>query len=141
MSEASDVLGALASGLAADTAQSGKKALEILRARSPEIFELSEQTGEDLVATAASFIDVLLASLRVDEELPWNEYDQRARAHGRLRAAHGVPLESLIEVLAVFRRATRGLVVQPLGGKSRRRVGLGRALRGPERALGRRQLS
>ena len=119
MSEASDVLGALASGLAADTAQSGKKALEILRARSPEIFELSEQTGEDLVATAASFIDVLLASLRVDEELPWNEYDQRARAHGRLRAAQGVPLESLIEVLAVYRRATLGLVIQPLEGKPR----------------------
>ncbi len=74
MSEASDVLGALASGLAADTAESGKKALEVLRARSPEIFELSEQSGEDLVATAASFIDVLLASLRVDEELPWNEW-------------------------------------------------------------------
>ena len=82
MSDASDVLGALASGLAADTGESGKKALEVLRARSPELFTLSEESGEDLVATSVSFIDVLLASLRVDEELPWNEYDQRARAHG-----------------------------------------------------------
>src|SRR2546430_17599236 len=120
MSEASGVLGALAGGLAADTGQGGKEALEILRARSPEIFELSEQTGEDLVATAASFIDVLLASLRVDEELPWNEHDQRARAHGRLRAAQGVPLEPLIEAPAVHRRATPGPAIQALGVKPRR---------------------
>jgi diguanylate cyclase (GGDEF)-like protein len=117
MSDASDVLGALASGLAADTAESGKKALEVLRTKSPEVFKLSEQTGEDLVATSASFIDVLLASLRVEEELPWNEYDQRARAHGRLRAAQGVQLESVIEVLAVYRRATLELLMQPLEGK------------------------
>src|SRR5258706_80589 len=116
MSDASDVLGALASGLAVDAAESGKKALEVLRARSPELFELSEQTGEDLVATSASFIDVLLATLRVEDELPWKEYDQRARAHGRLRAAQGVPLESVIEVLAVYRRATVELLTQPLEG-------------------------
>jgi len=119
MSDASDVLGALASGLAVDAAESGKKALEVLRARSPELFELSEQTGEDLVATSASFIDVLLATLRVEDELPWKEYDQRARAHGRLRAAQGVPLESVIEVLAVYRRATVELLTQPLEGEPR----------------------
>ena len=106
-------------GLAADTAESGKKALEVLRARPPELFKLSEQTGEDLVATSASFIDILLASLRVEEDLPWDEHDQRARAHGRLRAAQGVPLESLIEVLAVYRRATLELLTRPLEGKPR----------------------
>ena len=117
MSDASDVLGALAAGLAADTAESGKKAIEVLRARSPALLELSEQAGEDLVATSAAFIDVLLASLRVEDELPWNEYDQRAREHGRLRAAQGVSLESVIEVLAVYRRATVELLTQPLEGK------------------------
>src|SRR5438874_2570890 len=117
MSDVSDLLGALASGLAADTGERGKKALDVLRARSPELFKVSEDSGEDLVATSVSFIDVLLASLRVNEELPWDEYDQRARAHGRLRAAQGVPLESLIEVLAVYRRATLELVTQPLEGK------------------------
>jgi diguanylate cyclase (GGDEF)-like protein len=119
MRAASDVLGALASGLAVDSAESGRKALDVLRARSPELVKLSEQTGEDLVATSVSFIDVLLASLRVDEELPWDQYDQRAHAHGRLRAAQGVPLESLIEVLAVYRRATLELLTQPLEGKPR----------------------
>src|SRR5256886_7722308 len=117
MSDVSDLLGALASGLAADTGERGKKALDVLRARSPELFKVSEDSGEDLVAPSVSFIDVLLASLRVNEELPWDEYGQRARAHGRLRAAQGVPLESLIEVLAVYRRATLELVTQPLEGK------------------------
>ncbi|HET7467176.1 MAG TPA: sensor domain-containing diguanylate cyclase [Candidatus Dormibacteraeota bacterium] len=117
MISASEVLGALASGLAADSTESGKKAIEVLRTRSPELFTLSEQTGEDLVATSASFIDVLLSSLRGEQNLPWDEYDQRARDHGRLRAAQGVPLESLIDVLAVYRRATIELLIQPLAGK------------------------
>jgi diguanylate cyclase (GGDEF)-like protein len=119
VSDASDILGALANGLAADTAESGKRALEVLRSRSSELFALSEQSGEDLVATSTSFIDVLLASLQVEEELPWAAYDQRAREHGRLRAAQGVPLESLIEVLAVYRRTTLELLAQPLEGRPR----------------------
>src|SRR5215471_11538987 len=122
MSEGSDVLSALASGLAADTAECGKRAVEVLRARSPQFFETGEQTSEDLVATSASFIDVLLASLRLDEGLPWDEYDQRARASGRLSAAQGVPLESLIDMLAVFRRVTLELLAQPLEGQPHRDV-------------------
>jgi diguanylate cyclase (GGDEF)-like protein len=116
----SDVLGALASGLAADTIESGRKTLEVVRARSPQLVLLSEETGEDLVATSAGFIDMLLASLRSDLELPWAEYDDRSRSYGRLRAAQGVPLESLIDMLAVYRRATVELVSLPLRQSPRR---------------------
>ena len=42
-----DVLNALAIGLVADTSESGKKALEVVRARSPELPRLSEQTEID----------------------------------------------------------------------------------------------
>ena len=101
MSDPGEILGALASGLAADSAESGRKTLDVLRSRSPELFELSEQTGEDLVATSAGFIDALLASLRPDAKVPWSQFETRAREHGRLRAAQGVQLESLIDVLAV----------------------------------------
>ena len=59
-----DVLNALAIGLAADTSESGQKALAVIRARSPELLRLSEQTGEDLLTTSTNFIDVLLLSLR-----------------------------------------------------------------------------
>src|SRR5579872_1658377 len=120
MSDTSDILAALTAGLAADTAASARKAIDVLRNRSPELFEISEQTGEDLVATSVGFIDVLLGSMRLDSEMPWAEYDKRAREQGRLRAAQGVPLESLIEVLAVYRRATLEMISQPLEGRPRR---------------------
>lgn len=119
MSDASDLLGALAAGLAADTPGIGKKSLEVLRARSPELTNLSDEIREDMVATSASFVEVLIASLRVETELPWDEYDRRSREHGRLRAAQGIPLESLIDVLAIYRRATLELLAQPLTGKPR----------------------
>lgn len=107
-SHAADVLGTLASGLGVDSMESGRKALEVVRERSPELVLVSEQTGEDLVTTSAGFIDMLLASLRNDVEPPWPDFEQRSREYGRLRAAQGLPLESLIDVLAVYRRAICG---------------------------------
>ena len=115
-----DVLSALAVGLAADASQTGRKTLKVIRARSPELVRMSEATGEDLIATSVGFIDVLLTSLRSDLEVPWSEYEQRTRDYGRLKAAQGVPLETLIDVLAVYRRATIELITQPIEGTQRR---------------------
>jgi diguanylate cyclase (GGDEF)-like protein len=109
-----DVLSALAIGLSADTTESGKKAYDVVRARSPELLRMSEQTGEDLLATSVRFIDVLLGSLRSDVEVPWSRVDQRGREEGRLRAAQGVPLESLIDMVSVYRRAALELIAGPL---------------------------
>ena len=53
MSSHSDVLSALAAGLAADAPESGRKSLKVIRARSPDLVRLSEGTGEDLIATSA----------------------------------------------------------------------------------------
>jgi diguanylate cyclase (GGDEF)-like protein len=114
------VLNALAIGLAADTARSGRRALALVHARSPELVRLREETGEDLAATSRDFIAILLMSLRSDVELPWARYEQQSRDHGRLRAAQGVRLESLIDMLAVYRRATIELIAQPLEGGERR---------------------
>lgn len=114
-----DLLATLASGLGVDSRESGRRALEVVRARSPELIVISEQTGEDLVATSAGFIEMLLASLRNDIEVPWAESEQRARDYGRLRAAQGLPLESLIDVLAVYRRATIELLSRPIQGQPR----------------------
>jgi diguanylate cyclase (GGDEF)-like protein len=114
---ADDVLATLASGLAVDSMESGRKALEVVRARSPELVTLSEQTGEDLAMTSAGFIDMMLTSLRNDVDLSWGDFEQRSRDYGRVRAAQGLPLESLIDVLAVYRRATIELLSQPIQGK------------------------
>jgi diguanylate cyclase (GGDEF)-like protein len=115
-----DVLNALAIGLAADTAESGKKALEVVRVRSPELLRMSEQTGEDLLVSSTSFIEVLLKALRSDVELPWSTFEQRARDQGRLRAAQGVPLEAVIDVVSIYRRATIELIAAPLDVSRRR---------------------
>lgn len=114
---ANDVLGSLAIGLGVDTTESGRKALKVVRSRSPELVALSEQTGEDLLATSSDFIGMMLSSLRADVELPWSAYELRAHQYGRSRAAQGLPLEALIDVLAVYRRATVELVSQPVQGK------------------------
>src|SRR2546429_7779979 len=103
-SHAVDVLGTLASGLGVDSRESGRRALEVMRARAPELIALGERTGEDLVTTSAGFIEIMLAGLRTDLDLPWAEFEQRSRDYGRLRAAQDLPLESLIDVLAVYRR-------------------------------------
>jgi diguanylate cyclase (GGDEF)-like protein len=115
-----DVLNALAIGLAADTTESGRKALEVVRARSPELLRISEQTGDDMLASSVSFMDVLLTSLRSDIELPWSAFEQTARDEGRLRAAQGVALEALIDALSIYRRATIELISAPLDISRRR---------------------
>src|SRR6267378_6290071 len=117
---AADVLSALALGLAADSVRTGRKALGVIRARSPELVRLTEDTGEDLIATSGGFIDMLLMSLRSDAEPPWSEYEERTREYGRVKAAQGIPLETLIDVLAVYRRATLELITQPIEGTPRR---------------------
>jgi diguanylate cyclase (GGDEF)-like protein len=114
-----DVLGALASGLAADINESGRKAVEVVRARSPELVRLSEETGDDLIGMSAGFIEMLLASLRNDVEPHWAEHEQRARDYGRLQAAQGIPLETLIDLIAVYRRTTLELLSLPLNGTPR----------------------
>ena len=115
---AGDILGALASGLRADAEESARSALAVIRSRTPELVAVSEETGEDIVATSAMFIEMLLMSLRSDVDSPWHLFEQRARDFGSLRAAQGVPLESLIEVLAIYRRATIELVSRPVQGQA-----------------------
>src|SRR5437762_7922438 len=60
---------------------------------------------------------MMLAGLRTDLDLPWAEFEQRSRDYGRLRAAQDLPLESLLDVLAVYRRATIELLSRPIQGK------------------------
>jgi diguanylate cyclase (GGDEF)-like protein len=115
-----NLLAAIAVGLAADTRESGRRALGVIKARSPELLRPYETADDELAVTAAGFIDVLLATLHSEADLPWLRYEQRARDYGRLRAAQGVSLESLIDVLATLRRITIELISQPLEGSRHR---------------------
>jgi diguanylate cyclase (GGDEF)-like protein len=113
---AANILNSLAVALAADSAMTGLKTLTVISARSPQVVRVSQDTGEDLLATSSRFIDMLLMSLRSDVELPWTEYEHRTRAYGQLQAAQGIPLETLLDMLAVYRRATIELITQPIEG-------------------------
>jgi diguanylate cyclase (GGDEF)-like protein len=113
---AADILNSLAVALAADSAMTGLKTLTVINTRSPELVHLGEATGEDLIATSSRLVEMLLMSLRSDAELPWSDYDERARDYGRLKAAQGVALEALLDMLAVYRRATIELITQPIEG-------------------------
>ncbi len=114
-----DILGTLASGLGVDAMESGRKALKVIRSRSPELVSISEETGEDIIAMSTTFIEVLLGSLRSDIELPWSVFEKKTRDFGRLGAAQGVALEALLDVVAVYRRATIELVSRPVQGNAR----------------------
>jgi diguanylate cyclase (GGDEF)-like protein len=81
---------------------------------------LGDESGEELIATSVSFIEVLLASLCADKDLPWPEYEQKARDHGHLKAAQGIGLDTLLDMLAVYRRAVIELISQPMEGSQRR---------------------
>src|SRR2546423_925219 len=116
-SYAIDVLATLASGLGVDSRESGRKALEVMRARAPELIALGEKTGEDLVTTSAGVIETMLAGLRPDLGLSWAESGEGCGVSGWWRAAQVLPLESLIDVLAVCRGATVELLSRPIQGK------------------------
>jgi hypothetical protein len=114
------MLSALVDELGVDPADLGERTLKVWRARSPVLVTQSEQRGENPAATASQFMGMLLGSLRSDIELNWSDCEQSSREYGRLRARQAVPLESLIDELAVYRRATLELISTPLLESSRR---------------------
>src|SRR5438094_10106060 len=64
---------------------------------------------------SVSFLRALFRSLRRDSKLTWPEYYTQAREYARRYAEKGVPLESLMEGLAIFRRTVVARVTDELG--------------------------
>jgi diguanylate cyclase (GGDEF)-like protein len=116
---ASDLLAEVADRLSSDAAESGIVAAEAVRAIEPDILNgYKDGSLEDLAQMSISFLQALFRSLRLDANIPWPEYYTQAREFARRYAERGVPLESLMEGLAVFRRTvvarvTQGLEVSP----------------------------
>jgi diguanylate cyclase (GGDEF)-like protein len=114
---ASDLLTELADRLSDKAAESGLVAAESVRAIEPELLR-SHKDGsvDELVKTSVAFLEILFRSLRPDSKVPWNEYYTVAREASRRYAEKGVPLESLMEGLAVFRRSVIARVTDEVGG-------------------------
>jgi len=113
---ASDLLSELSDRLAANVSQSGMVAAESVRAIEPDILKTyKEGTVDELVDASIKFLEVLFRSLRPDSKVPWHEYYTAAREFSQRYAEKGVPLESLMEGLAVFRRSVIARVTEELG--------------------------
>src|SRR5207237_9061820 len=95
---------------------SGMVVAEAVRAIEPELLKgYKDGSIDELVNMSISFLRALFRSLRPDSKLPWPEYYTQAREYARRYAEKGVPLESLMEGLAVFRRTVLARVTDELG--------------------------
>ena len=114
---ASDLLSELAERLSADPGESGLVAAESVRSIAPEVLQLQkDESIDELVRTSVSFLEVLFRSLRTDSRVPWKAYYGLAREASHRYAEKGIPLESLMEGLAVFRRSVIARVTEEVAG-------------------------
>src|SRR5205814_253121 len=113
---ASDLLAEVADRLSAVADESGLVAAEAVTAIEPDLIKgyRHGDTGE-LARMSTAFLAALFQSLRPDCRLPWPEYYTQAREYARRYAEKGVPLESLMEGLAVFRRTVIARVTEQVG--------------------------
>src|SRR5882762_2268261 len=113
---ASDLLAEVADRLSTDATQSGMVVAEAVRAIEPELLKgYKDGSIDELVNMSINFLRALFRSLRPDSKLPWPEYYTQAREYARRYAEKGVPLESLMEGLAIFRRTVVARVTDELG--------------------------
>src|SRR6266849_5216313 len=113
---ASDLLGEVADRLSQDASESGLLAAEAVRAIEPDILHgYKDGSIDELAKMSAGFLKALFRSLRLDAKIPWPEYYTEAREFARRYAEKGVPLESLMEGLAVFRRTVVARVTEVIG--------------------------
>src|SRR6202521_67997 len=114
---ATDLLSELADRLSDNVNESGLVAAESVRAIEPDLLKTHKDgTVDELVKTSVAFLEILFRSLRPDSRVPWHEYYTVARETSKRYAEKGVPLESLMEGLAVFRRSVLARVTDELDG-------------------------
>src|ERR1700688_437084 len=114
---ASDLLSELADRLSGKAGESGAVAAESVRAIEPDLLKTHKDgTVDELVKTSVAFLEILFRSLRPDSRVPWHEYYTVAREASKRYAEKGVPLESLMEGLAVFRRSVIARVTEEVSG-------------------------
>ncbi|TMF95897.1 MAG: sensor domain-containing diguanylate cyclase [Chloroflexi bacterium] len=113
---ASDLLGEVADRLAEDATESGIVAAEAIHAIEPELLAgYKDGSIDELARMSRTLLQALFRSLRLDAKIPWPEYYTQARDFARRYAERGVPLESLIEGLNVFRRTVVARVTEEVG--------------------------
>src|SRR3979411_2902852 len=115
---ASGLLSELADRLSADSRDSGQVVAESVRTLEPELLKMQQEGGsiDELVRTSVGFLEILFRSLHADSRVPWQQYYTLAREASRRYAEKGIPLESVMEGLAVFRRSVLARVTEEMAG-------------------------
>src|SRR3989442_11624422 len=113
---ASDLLSELADRLSADSRDSGQVVAESVRALEPDLLRMQRDgtSIDELVRTSVGFLEILFRSLRADSHVPWQQYYTLARETSRRFAEKGIPLESVLEGVAVFRRSVLARVTEEM---------------------------
>src|SRR5438445_5190694 len=113
-----EFLSDLADRLSADSRDSGQVVAESVRTLEPELLRMQKDGAsiDDLVRTSVGFLEILFRSLRADSRVPWQQYYTLAREASRRYAEKGIPLESVMEGLAVFRRSVIARVMEEMAG-------------------------
>ena len=114
---ASDLLSELSDRLTANLLEAGVAA-ESIRAAMPELSQASSESITETmpIHNSAEFLQVLYRSLRIDSNVPWAEYYVLAREASHRYAEKGVPLQSLMDAMAIFRRAVIARVTAEVAG-------------------------
>jgi diguanylate cyclase (GGDEF)-like protein len=68
------------------------------------------------IRSSAAFLEILFRSLRIVTSVSWQDYYVMAREVSRRYAEKGVPLEALMEAMAIFRRAVIARVTAEVAG-------------------------
>jgi len=114
---ASDLLSGLADRLSSDARDSGEVVADSVRTLEPDLLKMQKEgTVDELIRTSVNFLEILFRSLRADAGVPWQHYYTLAREASRRYAEKGIPLESVMEGLAVFRRSVMARVTEELAG-------------------------
>ena len=115
---ASDLLNELADRLSADSRDSSQVVAESVRRLEPELLKMQQDGTSiiELVRTSEGFLEILFRSLHTDSDVPWLQYYARARETSRRYADRGIPLDSVLEGLAVFRRSVLARVTEEVSG-------------------------
>src|SRR5215510_15010144 len=114
---ASDLLSELADRLTADLEGAGKLAADSIRTSMPELVQTTPESFSEMpIQNASQFIEALYRYLRIDSNVPWTQYYVLAREASRRYAEKGVPLDSLMEAMAIFRRTVIARITAEIAG-------------------------
>jgi diguanylate cyclase (GGDEF)-like protein len=113
---ASDLLSELSDRLTADLGETGTTTADVVQATFPELVQAQPDGFSEMpIRSSAAFLDALFRSLRIDSAVPWQEYYVMAREASLRYAEKGIPLESLMEAMGIFRRAVIAKITAEVG--------------------------